>query len=239
MSTFTTKYHHVAFVVYVVLAFLILGTSMMVLLPIVGKDVLLVPTFVAFWLILACYWYIRFFVELAPRKKYLITVLPPLFLMFPASIFILTGFLVFLSRNNWRILGDGANNAQLVVLQLIIVLLLIIPWSVGAGKDIRRALRTRHHVDGKELRFFTPDKELIVHLKDIRSLVLGQHVVLLCNSKSEEAHALEYLNRPTQHKMWPKRLDGVLYLDNEKLVKDLLAVGCKVDEERLARIVYL
>lgn len=234
---YVRRYHLWAFFTYGVLSLLLFASSALVTLRLVRSPRGIVLFYLLLWLAFVTYWAVRYFAPLSARSRYLFSTIPPLVLMFVASLFSLAGFFAYLVRNGWRLFDGGVTNAQLVVLQLLVVLVLAIPWSVRALIDTRRMLRTRHHLDGTVLRFYNMRKEVVVDLAALRSLVVGQHVVLLCQDSEEEEHAIEYVNRPTSRRLWPRLLEGVLYLETEGLVKELRGAGFAVVEDHFATIV--
>ncbi|MBN1274788.1 hypothetical protein JXA12_00640 [Candidatus Woesearchaeota archaeon] len=246
MDSFTLIMRRLQFFVFSVLAGLLLGTTyLLVRMRTTRPTATLGITLIIVWASFAAYLYTIYFSRLSQKTKYLIKAVPIILICLGFSLIIIIGFIQYVTTTEGALRfrppaaepGDVVAYAWYGALALLACSLLMPVITLIATMSILRMLRARHHIDGSTIRFHNHHKDWEIDLREVRSVVLGETNVVACKDIEEEDLALDVLNRPYQLSFVQRPLDGVLYLDNDQLIRDAQAAGLEVKQERLATII--
>ncbi|MBD3208840.1 hypothetical protein GF367_00280 [Candidatus Woesearchaeota archaeon] len=205
------------------------------------------------WIVFVMYLYFTMICHVAQRTRFLIKLIPLIVVCGSVAIVILTGLFTAVVREGAGEFFDGPRwerffvggeavpfspyHGSSVFWGLVVVVVGLLVACFGALRGLLRMLRVRHRLEGHAVRFTAPHKDYVVYWRGIRSLVVGETNVFVCKNDEEEEAALEYVNRPYSLRLSSPVLDGVLYLDTDKLISDAHQMGLDVHEEALATII--
>lgn len=191
----------------------------------------------------ALYFFLGRCSHLPQRTRYLVRVVPVLFLVVLIGGLVLAGFVLYLvhAQHPLRLSSHGSAGdiPRLFVLSLLVLGLLLPFFAVLAARDVLRVLRARHRVGLRAVTFFAGKREWVVRTDEYVALVLGENVVLACHDEEEVARAVDFVNRPLTQPLLARPLDGVHYVGTMRLAADMREKGFAVREARLALVARL
>ena len=243
MEDFKASFRHWQCVVFSVLSSVIMITALLIL----SKDPFSLTFFLVAFLLIgfsSAYFFLGRCSHFPERIRYLIRVIPVLFLVMIIAGFLLSGFLVYLFSSPEPLQMTSEDNAlddlpRLAALPFVILGLLLPLLVVFASRDVWLTVKAHHHVDRVSIRFFTRKKEWTVYFDEYNALVIGENIVLGCKDESDIADAIDFVNSPLKQPLLHHPLDGVYYIATEDLQKDLISHGYVIDEEKRAVVVLL
>jgi hypothetical protein len=234
---------------FVVFSFLVLGSTFLIIFGAKPerKGALLLLAIAA---LLVAYLWLCLCASLSARTRTAVRIVPLALVAFTVGGLIVMGFLVAILDDGFSWGGPayfqqegvlGSQDVRIIPFFVLLMGIVLVFLAFASVKGLLQAARVRHHVSKDGVRFFTKKGAWEIAFADGGTLVVGEMVVLVCEEEDDEAvvAAVERLSRPSVARWRLKALEGVVFLDTDRLVQDLRAVGLRPEEVRDVQVIAL